>query len=296
MFHLNISIVLGREEESISNLKLKSQEFVADSEYLHHRFHRCSCSCVFLQIKDLLVFCSAMEWINQFDLLSHIPYNSVADLTADVASAVGSQVSSVHAPEMSGEWQHTMVAAGTLLVGSAASCLGFEMATAAVVETDNQTLTKEVLRMAYQSASLRDVAEAAFAPKPTDQKMPIKDFLEQAHTLHPQQLAAELEAKGCHRIEDLAPLLQSDPDLWSKMRLHSGHEKKLLESIKFSIDGSWPSNALVPSFSAQAEVSVLFAANFHRSACRSSVPTGNRTPNRGPNSILWCAAKSNGQH
>lgn len=201
----------------------------------------------FLQIKDSQVFCSAMEfeWINQFDLLSHIPYNSVADLTADVASAVGSQVSSVHAPEMSGEWQHTMVAAGTLLVGSAASCLGF--ATAAVVETDNQTLTKEVLRMAYQSASLRDVAQAAFAPKPSDQKMPIKDFLEQAHTLHPQQLAAELEAKGCHRIEDLAPLLQSDPDLWSKMRLHSGHEKKLLDSVKFSIDGSWPSNALVPA-------------------------------------------------
>ena len=190
-----------------------------------------------------------MEWINQFDLLSHLPYNSVADLTADVASAVGSQVSSVHAPEMSGEWQHMMAAAGTLVVGGAASCLGFEIATAAV-ETDNQTLTKEVLRMAYQSASLRDlrdVAQAAFAPKPSDQKMPIKTFLEQAHTLRPQQLAAELEAKGCHRIEDLAPLLQRDPDLWSKMRLHSGHEKKLLESIKFSIDGSWPSNALVPA-------------------------------------------------
>ena len=113
------------------------------------------------------------QWINQFDLLSHIPYNSVADLTVDVASAVASQVSSVHVPEMSGEWQRTMVAAGTLLVGSAASCLGF--ATAAV-ETDNQTLTKAVLRMAYQSASLRDVAEEAFAPKPLDQKMPIKTF------------------------------------------------------------------------------------------------------------------------
>lgn len=243
MFHLNISIVLGVNKEILS-WKVKSSwpiqsTCITDSTGVP--------AVVLLQIKDSQVFCSAMEWINQFDLLSHIPYNSVADLTADVASAVGSQVSSVHAPEMSGEWQHTMVAAGTLLVGSAASCLGFEIATAAVVETDNQTLTKEVLRMAYQSASLRDVAEAAFSPKPRDQKMPIKDFLEQAHTLHPQQLAAELEAKGCRRIEDLAPLLQSDPDLWSKMRLHSGHEKKLLESIKFSIDGSWPSNALVPA-------------------------------------------------
>ena len=187
-----------------------------------------------------------MEWVPQFDLQSYIPYTSLADLTADVASAVGSQATPILATETPGEWQQVIAAVGTLVVGSATSCLGYEIATAGV-ETDTRTLAKELCRLAYRNASWRSMTHSAFVPKPLDQKMPIKTFLEQTHTLRPRQLAAELEAKGCHRVEDLIQLLQRDPEFWAKMRLHSGHENRLVQSIQFSMDGSWPSNALVPA-------------------------------------------------
>lgn len=193
-----------------------------------------------------------MEWISQFDILSHVSYAPAAlsDLTADVATVVSSQALALTdtAPSTA-DWTQTqaLVAAGAgAVVAGAASYLGFEIASSAAA-LDDRMLAKQVLKMVYQRASWCSVAEAAYLPQPLDQTMPIKTFLEQAQASRPQQLAAELPSKGCQRVEDLGPLLQRDPALWTKMRLHSGHEKKLVQSIKFSIDGSWPANSLVPA-------------------------------------------------
>eukprot|EP00435_Cladocopium_sp_Y103_P059817 s858_g21.t1 len=194
-----------------------------------------------------------MEWFGQFDLLSHVSYPSLADLTADVvsaASAVSSQATTVLADVApnTANWAQTqaLVAAGAVVVGGAASYFSFETASAAA-KTNDRMQAKELLKMVYRSASWRTTARAAYVPKPLDQTMPIETFLEQAKASRPHQLAVELRSKGCQTVEDLGPLLDRDPELWTKMRLHSGHEKKLVQSIKFSIDGSWPANSLVPA-------------------------------------------------
>lgn len=185
-------------------------------------------------------------WFGQFDLLSHVSYSHLAD----VASTVRSQATTA-LTDMASNTEHwaqaqALVATGAVVVGGAASYLGFEAASAAA-DMDDEAVAKEVLKMVYRSASWRSIARTAYLPKPLDQTMPVKTFLEQAKASRPQQLAAELQSKGCHRVEDLGPLLDRDPELWTKMRLHSGHEKKLVQSIQFSMHGSWPENSLVPA-------------------------------------------------
>lgn len=205
-------------------------------------------------------------WFGQFDLLSHVSYSYLS--LADVASTVSSQATTVltdMAPNTE-HWAQTqaLVATGAVVVGGAASYLGFETASAAA-EMEDEAVAKEVLKMVYRSASWRSIARTAYLPKPLDQTMPVKTFLEQAKASRPQQLAAELQSKGCHRVEDLGPLLDRDPELWTKMRLHSGHEKKLLQSIQFSMHGSWPTNSLVPA--PVVSKSKLDFPQKHKSSC-----------------------------
>lgn len=206
-------------------------------------------------------------WFGQFDLLSHVSY-SYQSLAADVASTVSSQATTA-LTDIAPSTEHwaqaqALVAAGAVVAGGAASYLGFETASAAA-KTDEGMLAKEVLKMAYRSASWRSIARTAYIPKPLDQTMPVKTFLEQAKASRPQQLAAELQLKGCHRVEDLGPLLDRDPELWTKMRLHSGHEKKLVQSIQFSMHGSWPANSLVPA--PVVSKSKLDFPHKHKSSC-----------------------------
>lgn len=110
-----------------------------------------------------------MEWISQFDILSHVSYAPAAlsDLTADVATVVSSQALALTdtAPSTA-DWTQTqaLVAAGAgAVVAGAASYLGFEIASSAAA-LDDRMLAKQVLKMVYQRASWCSVAEAAYLP------------------------------------------------------------------------------------------------------------------------------------
>lgn len=188
------------------------------------------------------------HYICQFDLLSHLPYASMSGFAAlHAVAAQAPQLPLVDVLPVAHYWSQPAIAAAAgaagFVVGSAASFIG----TASEDEMDDRMLAREVLKMAYHSASWRSVAETAFVPKPSAKTLPIQTFLEQAHALRPQQLAQELQSKGCYKVEDLVSLLERDPELWTRMRMHSGHQQKLLQSIHFSIDGAWPQNFLVPA-------------------------------------------------
>ncbi|CAK9055605.1 unnamed protein product [Durusdinium trenchii] len=177
----------------------------------------------------------------EFDLLSHVSYNF--QLAAQVVDAVPSSQVPLVIELPQADWPRAALV--PLVSGAVASYWGFQNATAP--ELDNQQLAQEVLKMAYRSASWWDIAQKAYEPKPSDLKMTIQSFLQQARVLRPQQLAAELQARGCERVEDLTALLERDPDLWARIRMHSGHQKRLLQDLQFSIDGLWQQHSLVPA-------------------------------------------------
>ena len=242
--------------------ELAHEEFSSTSliylvKYLRVLVLHSFCSAAFSVVSNVcsgLVMEGMEEWIGQFDLLNHVSYRLPSiSFATDVASAVGSQaLQLIDAPgPVTETWHHSTAvigfAAGSV-AGTAASYFGYHSVGGMEADkADDRMLAREVLKMAYHSASWRINAQAAYVPQPLNQTMTIRTFLEQAKALRPQQLAAELQSKGCHRVADLGPLLEREPELWNRMRFHSGHRKRLVQSIQFSMDGSWPESSLVPA-------------------------------------------------
>ena len=197
-----------------------------------------------------------MVWISQFDLFSHMSFTGrevatqlATQVETQLADAAPQVLQAIETPQAERPHWYTGAILVPWVAGAALSCLGYK--NTAAPEMDDAELAREsareALNKAYRVAIWRIRAQEAFQPKPCDLKMTIETFLQQAHVLRPKQLALELQARGCERVEDLKELLEHDSGLWAKMRMHSGHQKQLLQNLQFTIDGSWQQNSLVPA-------------------------------------------------
>ena len=207
------------------------------------------------------------EWFSQFDLQAYLPYASVADLAADIVRQEGVAESSHTALSL-----ETAVLAVT--AGTATSCMSYRHRRSRAPNNDSEAevtnarmIAREVLKIEYLSACRRNIAQVAYTPKPFDPNMSVQTFLHQTPGMvwNPNQLAAVLHSKGCDKLDELSALLQQDPQLFAKMRMHSGHQQILLQDIHFGVNGSWPQNSLVPAPTV-CKSSLVFSAK-HKSSC-----------------------------